>query len=33
MDFDPKWRSVTHVSEHLSPLTPVQTEGGGWGEG
>ena len=28
-----KQNGVTHVSEQLLPLTPVQTEGGGWGEG
>jgi hypothetical protein len=33
MRSEPKQNGVTHVSEHLLPLTPVQTEGGGWGEG
>jgi hypothetical protein len=33
MDSDPKRKGVTHVPEHLSPLTPVQTEGEDRGEG
>ena len=26
-------KSVTYVSERLLPISPVQTVGGGWGEG
>jgi hypothetical protein len=32
MGFDPKWKGVTHVPEHLSPLSPVQTPARGGGE-